>query len=151
MLSVGGRIDALMTLVPLFIVVLSHHTFTTVYLMNILGRAFDPFWRPKMYVPAIGFKERYRWTLYYSGAVVFGFVRRTIFENIAYDFRGRVSRTTVVVCVLHNLAALVILLGLAVLALYGLWGAWWLWHHLPTTMPSHLLPDGVSAPPAEAQ
>ena len=142
-----GRIDALlMVFIPILIVVISHHTFTTIYLMNVLGRAFDPFWKPKMFVPAIGFKERYRWTIYYSGAVVFGFVRRTIFDNIAYDFRGRVSRTTVAVCVLHNLAGLVMVIGLSVLAVRGTFLGWTFWHQLPRPAPSVLLPDGIDVP-----
>jgi hypothetical protein len=142
-----GRIDALlMIFIPILIVVISHHTFTTVYLMKVLGRAFDPFWKPKMFVPAIGFKARYRWTIYYSGAVVFGFVRRTIFDNIAYDFRGRVSRTTVWVCVLHNLAGIVMVIGLGVLAVRGSYLAWTFWHQIPRPAPSVLLPEGVEVP-----
>jgi hypothetical protein len=146
MTALLSRQDALLTFVPILVVLISHHTFTTVYLMGVLGRAFDPFWKPKMYVPAIGFKERYRWTLFYSGAVISGFVRRTIFENSPYDFRRRVSRATFVVCVLHNLAGLLILLGLVVLLVYGVSATWWLWHQIPVTQPSRLLPDGVVEP-----
>jgi hypothetical protein len=143
-----GRIDALLMIaVPILIVVISQHTFATIYLMNVLGRAFDPFWKPKMFVPPNTFRDRYRWTLYYSGAVAFKFVRRTIFDNIAYDFRGRVSRATVVLCVLHSLAAVVIAVGLAALAARAAWAGWTLYHHLPRTVPSVLLPEGVERPP----
>jgi hypothetical protein len=143
----AAHLDALLTLlVPILIVVIAHHTFTTVYLMNVLGRAFDPFWKPRMFVPAISFKERYRWTIYYSGAVIFRFVRRTIFDNISYDFRGRVSRTTVLVCVLHNLAGMVILIGGTALAIRAGWWVFSLWYHLPEPAPSHLLPEGVEIP-----
>lgn len=145
--GVGLSPDHLLVLFPLLIVVVAHHTFTTIYLMQVLGRAFDPFWKPRMFVPANSFGQRYQWTLYYSGAVISPVVRRTIFDNIAYDFRGRVSRTTVVVCVLHNIAGVLIALGLLVLALHGAWGLWSVWTNMPRPVPSVLGPEELRDTP----
>lgn len=139
--------NLLMVLIPVLMVVVAHHTFTTIYLMQVLGRAFDPFWKRRMFVPANTFGQRYQWTLYYSGAVISQTVRRTIFENIPYDFRGRVSRTTVIVCLLHSLAGVVIALGLLVLAAYGVWGLWSLWANLPRPVPSVLGPEELIGTP----
>jgi hypothetical protein len=107
------------------------HVVTTLYLMQILNRTFDPHWVPQMLFPPVGFAQRYKWTLFYSGAVLFKGVRQTIFENMPYDFRANVNRTTVVVCVVHHLLGAAAALGLLALAGYGLWELWVWWQALP--------------------
>jgi hypothetical protein len=111
------------------------HTVTTLYLMQVLNRAFDPFWVPQMLFPPVGFKQRYKWALFYSGAVLFKTVRQTIFENQPFDFRAHISRTTVAVCVMQQLFALAAIVGSVALAAYGLSELWTWWQALPNPEP----------------
>ena len=115
------------------------HTVTTLYLMQVLNRTFDPFWVPQMLFPPVGFAQRYKWALFYSGAVLFKSVRLSIFENQPYDFRAPLSRTTIAVCVVQHLFALAALVGAAALAVFGLSALWSWWQDLPR-------PDGKSSP-----
>jgi hypothetical protein len=107
------------------------HTVTTLYLMQVLNRTFDPFWVPQMLFPPVGFAQKYKWAVFYSGAVLFKSVRQSIFENQPYDFRAQLSRTSVAVCVVHQLFALVIILGILTLAVFGLSSLWTWWQDLP--------------------
>jgi hypothetical protein len=107
------------------------HTVTTLYLMQILNRTFDPFWVPQMLFPPVGFLQKYKWALFYSGAVLFKSVRHSIFENQRYDFRAPLSRTTVAVCVVQQLFALAAIAGSVTLAVFGLSSLWTWWQDLP--------------------
>jgi hypothetical protein len=109
------------------------HVATAFYLMQVLNRAFDPFWVPQMLFPPVGFKQRYKWSLFYSGAVVFKSVRQSIFEDQPYDFRAQISRTTIAVCVVQQLFALAVISGTLVLATFGGMWLWAWWQALPST------------------
>jgi hypothetical protein len=121
----------------LTVAALACHVVTTLYLMQILNRTFDPHWRPRMLFPPTSFRHRYQWTLYYSGAVLFKTYRRTVFENLPYDFSGQVSRTTRVVCVVHHLFGFLFVAGTLIVAVYLAWGLWTGWERVPRTAPKH--------------
>lgn len=122
-----------------FVIVMAGHVFVTVYLMDVLARAFDPFWAPRLIQPITGFSGRYLQTLYYAGAVHFRLVRRTIFESIPFDFRGKVDRRTALICAIHNLVSLLLFVGLAALAVYAAWAGWNFWNDLPRPVPPRVL------------
>ena len=142
----GGTMDNLHPLFgPVLVLTLASaaaHTVTTLYLMQVLNRTFDPFWVPQMLYPPVGFGQKYKWALFYSGAVLFKSVRLSIFENQPYDFRAQVSRTTVVVCVVHQLFALAAIVGIVTLAVFGLSSLWTWWQDLPR-------PDDKKPPPID--
>lgn len=117
------------------------HAVTTIYLMRVLGNAFDRDWTPRMLFPISGFRQRYVQTVYYAGAVLFRRIRRTIFEDIPYDFRRRVSRTTVAICLFQYLVAAVTLIALAVVSLYIALELWHVWQHLPRVVPTRFVPE----------
>lgn len=125
------------------VVAVALHVALSLYLMQVLNDAFDPDWQPRMLFPSASARARYLWTHHYSGAVLFARVRRTVFEGIQYDFRRRVSRSTVYLCVLHQLCALVVVLSVLMLIVFAAYGAWWVWQHRPQIIPSILRPDGV--------
>jgi hypothetical protein len=79
------------------------HLAGTLYLNEILGRAFDHYWKPRLYHAGRRVRDQYVATFYYAGALLFPPVRRTVFGDNGFDFRGRVSRTTVFLCLLHCL------------------------------------------------
>jgi hypothetical protein len=128
-------------IVVLGVLLLVGHAGATLLLMGILGPAFDPFWKPLLNVPINSFRRRYLWTVYYSGAVVSRRVRRLIFENIAFDFRGRVSGAVAAFCALHTLMGVLILLGAGALGTFLAWRLYLAWAASPGTAPSRLLPD----------
>lgn len=125
------------------------HVVTTLYLMQVLNRIFDPDWVPQMLYPPVGPGQRYKWTLYYSGAVWLKSVRDLVFENKPYDFSGRLSRTTRAVCLMHHLFAALALLGLLALAGYALFELWHWWQDLPSPEPPKPAPppDDLLLPP----
>lgn len=116
------------------------HTATTLYLMPILSRTFDPIWVPQMLFPPVGFGQKYKWALFYSGAVLFKSVRQSVFENLEFDFRAPLSRTTVAVIIVQHLFALVTLVGAVTVAVFGLSSAWAWWQDLPRPEPPKAAP-----------
>jgi hypothetical protein len=148
--SDGGTMDNLHPLFgPVLVLTIASaaaHTVTTLYLMQVLNRTFDPFWVPQMLFPPVGFAQKYKWALFYSGAVLFKSVRQSIFENQPYDFRAQVSRTTVAVCVVHQLFALAAIAGTVTVAVFGLSAFWTWWQDLPrpdVKKPAPVDPDNL--------
>ena len=121
----------------ILLVALVCHSALTIFLMDLLGDAFDPYWKRRMLTPSNRFTARYRSTVYYSGAIVFKFVRKFIFENVHWDFRGRVDRATVVVSVVHQLVGFVLMVSFGLLLVDVSWLAWTFWHQLPRPEPVH--------------
>jgi hypothetical protein len=122
-----------------FVIVMASHVFVTVYLMDVLARAFDPFWAPRLIQPITGFSGRYLQTLYYAGAVHFKVVRRTIFESIPFDFRSKVDRRTALVCAVHNTVSLLAVVALTAVAIYAAWAGWNFWNDLPRPVPPRII------------
>jgi hypothetical protein len=130
-------LDALLWAKLLVLLVILHLA-NTLYLVEVLGRAFDPYWKPRLYHATHGVREQYLATLYYAGAVLFRPVRKSIFGDNAFDFRGRVSRPTVALCLLHGLL-LIAVLGLAlVLAFWLAREGWAAWGRIPRPLPPPL-------------
>lgn len=125
------------------VLLLVGHASATLILMGFLGPAFDPFWKPLLNEPINSFRRRYLWTVYYSGAVVSRRMRRLIFENIAFDFRGRVSGIVAALCALHTVMGVLILLGAGALGTLLAWRLYLTWVASPGTAPSRLLPDDL--------
>jgi hypothetical protein len=123
------------------------HVATALYLMQVLNRAFDPFWVPQMLFPPVGFAQRFKWSVFYSGAVVFPSVRQYIFESQPYDFRAQISRTSVAVCVFQQLCALATIVGVLALASFGGLWLWHWWQDLPTPQPSKQPVIDLESPP----
>jgi hypothetical protein len=144
--AAGGTMDNLHPLfgpvLVLTVASVAAHIATTLYLMQVLNRTFDPFWVPQMLFPPVGFGQKYKWALFYSGAVLFKSVRQSIFENQPFDFRAQVSRTTVVVCVVQQLFAIAAIAGTVTLAVFGLSTLWTWWQDLPR-------PDDKKPPPID--
>jgi len=123
------------------------HTVTTLYLMQVLNRTFDPIWVPQMLFPPVGFGQKYKWALFYSGAVLFKSVRQSVFENLEFDFRAPLSRTTIAVCVVQHLFALATIVGGVTVAVMGLSSAWTWWQDLPRPEPPKPAPPDPSVFP----
>jgi hypothetical protein len=129
--NVLSQLNPTLLAAQLLVIVLASHVFVTVYLMDVLARAFDPFWGPRLLQPISGFTARYLQTLYYAGAVHFKLVRSTIFENIPFDFRAKLDRRTALLCAVYNVVSVLMFLGLTALAVYAAWGVWNIWNELP--------------------
>jgi hypothetical protein len=122
------------------------HLAMTLHLQGILNPTFDPFWVPRLLFPPAGFHQRYRWTLYYAGALVSPLARRMIFEDIPYDFRARVSRRTMVLVALYVLLTLVTFAAFVVAAVLLVRTGVRFWQQLPETVPEYQ-PPPVEPPP----
>jgi hypothetical protein len=124
----------------IFVLALIIHLATTLYLAEVLGRAFDPYWKPRLFYSGNGPREQYMAALLYAGAVVFGVVRRTVFGDNGFDFRGRVTRMTALMCLLHFLLLVAMLAAAGMTAMLLGREGWAAWERLPRPPPLPL-PD----------
>jgi hypothetical protein len=119
----------------IFAVTFVLHLASTLYLSEVLGRAFDHYWKPRLYHVASGLRENYLATIYYAGAVLSGSVRRAVFGDNGFDFRARVTRTTVLMCLLQGLLLLLLLALAALVAWVVASEGWAAWERIPRPLP----------------